>query len=215
MIVRISGILSEVHDGHAVLDRDGIAYEVLACGYACAELAMSRGQEVTLHTLEYLEGSTVGGNLIPRLVGFLHAEDRAFFTKFTTVKGMGVRKAIKALTSPTRHVAAAIEAGDAKTLSGLPGIGKRMADQIIAELKGKLTEFALGDPDRPAAAAAEPLPGEGWSAAMRDALEVMVAALGERRPDAQRWLERAMQLNPDDHAADEWVRLAYKVRSTG
>lgn len=215
MIVRISGILSEVHDGHAVIDRDGIAYEVLACGYACAELAMSKGQEVTLHTLEYLEGSTVGGNMIPRLVGFLHAEDRAFFTKFTTVKGMGVRKAIKSLTIPSRHVAAAIESGDTKVLSSLPGIGKRMADQIIAELKGKLTEFALGDPDRPTPSSTSAVPIDGWSNTQRDALEVMVAALGERRPDAQRWLERAMQLNPGEHAADEWVRLAYKVRSTG
>ncbi len=215
MIVRISGILSEVHEGYAVLDRDGVGYEVLACEYACAELRASRGQQVTLHTLEYYEGSSVGGNLTPRLVGFLHADDRAFFTKFITVKGMGVRKAIKALTMPTRRVAAAIEAADARTLATLPGIGKRMADQIIAELKGKLAEFALGEGDAGVGATPTAIPGEGWSETMRDALEVMTTALGERRPDAQRWLERALQLHPGEHAADEWVRLAYKVRSTG
>lgn len=215
MIVRMTGILSEVQDGRAVLDRDGVGYEILACEYACAELAMSTGREVTLHTLEYLEGSTVGGNLTPRLIGFLHAEDRAFFTKFTTVKGMGVRKAIKALTIPTRQVAAAVEAGDAKTLATLPGIGKRMADQIIAELKGKLTDFALGDPDRPETPGGGAPPTSGWNQAMRDALEVMVAALGERRVDAERWLERASQVHPGEHAADEWVRLAYKIRSMG
>jgi Holliday junction DNA helicase RuvA len=214
MIVRISGILSEVHDGYAVLDRDGIGYEVLACDYACRELEASKGEQVTLHTLEYYEGSTVGGNLTPRLVGFLHADDRAFFTRFITVKGMGVRKAIKALVIPTRQVAAAIESGHAKTLATMPGIGKRMADQIIAELKGKLTEFALGDPDRPPISPAA-APGEAWSQSMRDALEFLAGPMGERRQDAQRWLERALQLHPGDHAADEWVRLAYKVRSTG
>ncbi len=210
MIVRMTGIVSEVREGGTVIDRDGIGYEVLVCGYAVGELAACQGQEVTLHTLEYFEGSGVGGNLIPRLVGFLHAQDRAFFSRFITVKGMGVRKAIKALIEPTARVAAAIESADAKTLAQLPGIGKRAADQIIAELRGKVTEFALGDGDRSAAVGP---PAGGWTVEQRDALEVMIA-LGERRADAQRWIERAMQLQPGEHAADEWVRAAYKVRST-
>ena len=209
MIVRFTGLLSDVHDDFIVVDRDGIGYEVLVCGYAVGELAACRGQPVTLHTMEYHESSGAGGNLIPRLVGFLHAEDRAFFERFITVKGMGVRRAIKALVESTGAVAAAIESGDAKALGRLPGIGKRAADQIIAELKGKVGKFALVAADRaePAAAA-----GESWNEQQRDALEVMIA-LGERRADAQRWLERAMQLHPATSGVDEWIRLAYRVRS--
>ena len=71
-------------------------------------------------------------------------------------------------------------------LATLPGIGKRVADQIIAELK--VTEFALGDPDRPAGTQTAGVPIDGWSRPQRDALEVMVAALATIRPDAQRWL---------------------------
>lgn len=209
MIVRMTGTVSDVHDDSVVIDRDGIGYEVLICGYSAGELRSCTGQEVTLHTTEYFEGSSVGGNLIPRLVGFLHAADRAFFSRFITVKGMGVRKAIKALALPTGQVAAAIEAGNARALAGLPGIGKRLADTIIAELKGKVTEFALEEAEPHAEPAGT---SAGWSHEQRDALEVMVA-LGERRQDAQRWLERAIQLHPDAAGPDEWVRLAYRVRS--
>ena len=210
MIVRMTGIVAEVHPDHAVIDRDGVGYEVLVCGYALGELTACLGREMALHTLEYFEGSTKGGNLIPRLVGFLHPQDRAFFEKFITVKGMGVRKAIKALAEPVGRVAAAIEAGDEKALSRLPGVGKRVASQIIAELKGKVTSFAL------TAAAASETPseaGEPWTPDMRDALEVL-GALGERRADAQRWIERGRQLYPDTTGSDEWVRLAYRIRST-
>jgi len=209
MIVRMTGIVSEVHDGYAVIDRDGIGYEVLVCGYALGELAASLGQQVTLHTMEYYEASSVGGNLTPRLIAFLHPEDRAFFARFITVKGVGVRRALKALVEPTSRVAAGIESGEAKALARLPGIGKRAADQIIAELKGKVADFALGAPDQlePPVAA-----GQRWTDEQRDALEVMIA-LGERRAEAQRWLERAFQLHPGSRTPDEWVRLAYRVRS--
>jgi holliday junction DNA helicase RuvA len=209
MIVRMTGIVAEVHDGHVVIDRDGVGYEVLICGYAAGELSACQGQEVALHTMEYFEGSAAGGNLIPRLVGFLHSEDRAFFERFITVKGIGVRKALKALAEPTGKVAAAIESGDARALARLPGIGKRAADQIIAELKGKLAAFALQE----ASAETPPPPADGWSSEQRDAMEVMIA-LGERRADAQRWLARAMQLHPGPHAPDEWIHLAYRVRSS-
>lgn len=209
MIVRLTGIISEVHETYTVLDRDGIGYQVLVAGFAIGELTARRGQSVTLHTMEYYEGAAAGGNLVPRLVGFLHPEDRMFFERFITVKGMGVRKALKAMNLPTSKVAAAIEAGDAKALSRLPGIGARAADQIIAELKGKVGDFAVGaaGPDEPPPAATA-----AWTADQRDALEVMIA-LGERRADAERWLERAMQLHPDTNGPDEWVRMAYRIRS--
>ncbi|HOW74316.1 MAG TPA: helix-hairpin-helix domain-containing protein, partial [Phycisphaerae bacterium] len=108
------------------------------------------------------------------------------------------------------RIAAAIEAGDANTLAKLPGVGKRVAQQIIAELKGKVGEFALGSvPEGEASAPAV----EMWTPEMRDALQVLVA-LGERHADAQRWLERARQLHPDTAGCDEWIRRAYQVRST-
>ena len=125
MIVRMRGQLSELDEVSVTLDRDGISYEVLVPGYAVPELAASRGQSITLHTIEYLEGSSAGGNLTPRLIGFLHPEDREFFETFLTVKGVGVRKGLRALAVPVARIAADIENGDAVALARLPGIGRR------------------------------------------------------------------------------------------
>ena len=206
MISRLTGTLAEVFEEAVLLDRDGVGYEVLVPRYAIAELAAARGRRVTLHTLAFLEGNPNAGNLIPRLVGFPQPEDRLFFNRFITVKGMGIRKALKALAEPVAVVAAAIEQGDAKTLARLPGVGARAAEQAIAELRGKLEDFVVGA--GLGAAAAEPT----WTPAQRDALEIL-AALGERPAEAQRWLGRAAELHPQTSAADEWVKAAYRVKA--
>lgn len=204
MIVRMQGSLAEVSEESVILERDGLAYEVLVPSYALAELAASRGGTVTVHTLEYYEGSAAGGNLTPRLIGFLHAEDRAFFKLFLTVKGIGVRKALRALAAPASSIAADIESSDAAALARLPGIGRRMAEQIIAELKGKVTEHALARSDVLTASS-------GFSSEQRDAIEILTA-WGEGRTDAERWVARAGQLHTDIRNAEAWVKAAYRVK---
>src|SRR5262245_4237031 len=117
MIVKLRGILSDCDEESIVLERDGLAYEVLVPTCTMSELVAMRGPEVALHTMEYLEGNAAsGGNLIPRMIGFLHPEDRAFFRQFLTVKGVGVRKALRALAAPVAKIAADIESGDARAL---------------------------------------------------------------------------------------------------
>ena len=74
-----------------------MGYEVLVPRYALPELAAARGRRVTLHTLAFMEGNPNTGNLIPRLVGFPRPEEKLFFSRFITVKGMGIRKVLKAL----------------------------------------------------------------------------------------------------------------------
>jgi len=205
MIAGISGTLVEVNEEAAIIDRDGLRYEVLVPGYALGELTSCRGQQVLLHTLEYYEGSPGGGNLIPRLIGFPRPEEKAFFNRFVSVKGIGLRKALKALAEPIAVIASAIETGDVASLARLPGVGKRAANQIVAELRGKLGEFAL------AQAAGPTRPQAGWTQPQRDAIEILVA-VGERRQDAERWLERAAQLHPDIDEAEAWVKAAYRIK---
>lgn len=205
MIVRISGQLAEVGEATAVIEREGVARELLVPSYAVTELSASLGRPVTLHTFEYFEGSAAGGNLIPRLVGFLHGEDRAFFRLFTTVKGMGVRKALRALAVPVARLAADIEAGDVAALGRLPGIGKRMAEQIVAELRGKVAAHAFREEGAPVAS-------DSFTSDQRDAIEILVA-WGDGRGDAERWVARAAQLHPDLGEPEAWVRMAYRIKS--
>lgn len=206
MIVALRGRLAEVGEESVVVERDGLSYEVLIPGYAVAELAACRGQSVTLHTMAYLEGNAMGGNLTPRLIGFLHREDRSFFETFLTVKGVGVRKGLRALAMPVSKIAANIEASDAAALARLPGIGRRLADQIVAELRGKVSAHAMAGDEAPEAAQA------GLNRDQLDAVEILVA-WGDGRSEAQRWVARAMQLHPDLGTAEAWVKAAYRVKS--
>ena len=206
MIVRLTGTLIEVTEETVVIDRDGVAREVLVPRFAIGELAACRGQEVTLHTMEFYEGNQASGHLVPRILGFLHPEDRMFFARFVNVKGIGPRKALKALIEPVRRIAGWIESSDAAAISRLPGIGKRGAELVVASLKGKMDDLALPTDEGGGAKAAH------LSEAQRDALEVLVA-FGDPRSDAERWLERAAQLHPDVPSADEWVRAAYRIKT--
>lgn len=206
MIVRLRGKLSEVTEDSAVAEREGIAYEVMVPSYAVGELAAVKGRAVTLHTLQYLEGNAAGGNLTPRIIGFFHPEDRAFFKQFITVKGMGVKKGLRALASPVARIASFIESGDAAAMAQLPGIGRRMAETIVAELKGKVGAHAFVADDVPEATRQE------FTDDQRDAIEILVA-WGDSRTDAERWIARAGQLHENLNGPDEWVRTAYRIRS--
>ncbi len=208
MIVRIQGKLIDLTDDAAIVDRDGLAYEVMVPAYARSELAADLGDVVSLHTLQYFEGSGAGSNLTPRLVGFLHAEDRAFFRLFISVKNMGIRKALKALSTPAGQIAAAIETGDAAALTKLPGIGKRMAETIVAELKGKARSHALAD------IMPESATRPSFSADQLDAVEILVA-WGDSRNDAERWVARVAQSKEKFAGADEWVTAVYRLKNEG
>lgn len=205
MIVRLTGTLLEVDEESVVVERDGVAREVLVPGFAVGELTAHRGLEVTLHTLEFLEANALVGNMTPRLVGFLYPEDRHFFHRFVSVKGIGARKALRALNEPVRRIAGWIQAGDTKSLATLPGIGKRAAEMIVAELRGKVDEFAFGE-------SAPVVETARFTSGQRDALEVLLA-LGEARADAERWLERAAQLHPDLSEAEALVKASYRIKT--
>ena len=208
MIVKLRGILSDCDEESITLERDGLSYEILVPTCTMSELVAMRGQEIALHTMEYLEGNAAsGGNLIPRMIGFLHPEDRAFFRQFLTVKGVGVRKALRALAAPVTKIAADIESGDSRALSGLPGIGKRMAEQIIAELRGKVAAHALSG-----SVAAAQVVKSSLSPDQRDAIEIVVA-WGDSRSDAERWIARAAQLHQDLDSPEAWVKAAYKIKN--
>ncbi|MFQ5591892.1 MAG: Holliday junction branch migration protein RuvA [Phycisphaerae bacterium] len=207
MIVRLTGTLVEVTEESVVIERDGVGRELLVPPFTIGELAAHRGSVVTLHTVEFLEASQASNQLVPRLMGFLHPEDRLFFSRFVGVKGIGPRKALKALVQPVRRIASWVESGDAEELAQLPGIGARGAQMIIASLRGKMHDLAL---------VTSPGADDGGavklSQAQRDAIEILVA-WGDTRGDAQRWLERAGQLYSDVASADEWVRAAYRVKT--
>jgi Holliday junction DNA helicase RuvA len=204
MIARIEGKLIKLDIDSALVQVGAVGYEVMLPSYCVSTLSDKVGTDITLCTMEYYEGTPGGGNLIPRMVGFLNASEKDFFTKFISVKGIGIKKGLRALSIPIATIAAAIEDGDDKTLMSLPEVGKRTAQQIIAELKGKLQSFAIGaEPGRAAEARFKPF--------QVDALEILIA-WGERRSEAMELIELACERHPDINSAEALVPLVYRLK---
>jgi len=204
MIARVEGKLVKLDTDSALLQVGAVAYEVMLPGYCVNALSEKVGTDITLCTMEYYEGTLGGGNLIPRMVGFLNSGERDFFTKYTSVKGMGIKKGLRSLSIPIATIAAAIENADDKTLISLPSIGKRMAQQIIAELKGKLQSFAAGaEAAGPSQAPFRPFQTE--------ALEILIA-WGEKRNEAMELVELACRKHPDINSAEALVPLVYRLK---
>ena len=209
MISALSGKLRRVDDDRISLEAGPILYELLVAAASLTELQASLGEDLTLYTIFYLAGDPSRGGLEPTLIGFLRPEDKQFFEAFTTVKGIGPRKALKALTTSTGEIAHAIESKDTRFLSGLDGIGKRMAEQIVAELSGKLEKFALsfgGEGKRGIAQSSRRAPYE------EDAIAAMTA-LGERRSDAEHFLDRVKQGNSGLKTTDALLREMLRLRT--
>ena len=143
MITRITGRLVALRDDSLTLGIGPYEHEVRIPEFTRRQLQSEVNQEISLHTIEYLEGNPMQGRLTPRLVGFLSEVEREFFELVCSVDGVGVKKALRAMVRPVKEVATAIEEQDAKALSALPGIGPAMAERIIAKLRRKVPKFAL------------------------------------------------------------------------
>lgn len=144
MITRITGKLVHLEAQAAYVAAGPFEYEVLIPDFVRRQLQASLGQEISLKTIEYIEGNAAqGGKLVPRIIGFMSDAEREFFDAICSVDGVGVKKALRAMIRPVRDVATAIEEQDIKQLSTLPGIGAAMAERIIAKLRRKMARFAL------------------------------------------------------------------------
>lgn len=213
MITRISGLLEGLTELSAVVvpggPLGGIAYQVLVPTYLAPRLQAKIGSQVTLYTLHYLDSPNQGATFAPRLIGFETRREREFFEVFTTVKGIGNRKALKALAIEPEAVAAAIVAKDARTLTKLPEIGKRLADTVIAELTGKIEAFLpageIEHLDRQVRAVAP-----RGDAVVEEAIDALVA-LGEVRAEAERLVGKALDRSKvKPTSATELVQLVYQ-----
>ncbi len=143
MITKITGQLLALRDDALTLGVGPMEYEVRIPEFTRRQLQLELNQEISLHTIEYLEGNPMQGRLTPRVIGFLTEVEREFFELFCSVDGVGVKKALRAMVRSVKEVATAIEEQDAKALSALPGIGPAMAERIIAKLRRKVPKFAL------------------------------------------------------------------------
>ena len=112
--------------------------------------------------------------------------------------------ALRAMTLPVGTIASAIESAQGGLLAELPGIGRRSADKIIAALKGKLERFAAGAVTE---SASKPM-----ADFETEALEVLLQ-LGERRPEAENWIRKAVQRAPSIDSAERLIAEVYRIKN--
>jgi Holliday junction DNA helicase RuvA len=209
MISRIEGELLSAGPGAVELRCGPVTYALLVPAADEARLGALVGQRVEFHALHYLESQGQGASFVPRLIGFGSVEERSFFELMTSVKGLGMRKALRALRVPFQRIARAIAAEDLEVLTSLPEIGRRTAQTMVAELHGKVDRFLEAKPAE-AAPFDEPAPPE----IVRDALAVL-EQVGESRPQARLLIEQALAAEPDLASADDLIAAVYRVKETG
>jgi Holliday junction DNA helicase RuvA len=185
LITRITGKLARLGEDDLSLAVGPIEYEVLIPEFSRRQLQSSIGAEISLWTIEYLEGNPAHGRLTPRLIGFLSEVEREFFDLFCSVDGVGVKKALRSMVRPVREVAATVEEQDVKGVSALPGIGPALAERIIAKLRRKMPKFAL------MVSTGEPPAAEVESDVIRETYQVLLT-LGHHERDARKLIEAAL-----------------------
>lgn len=203
MITKVTGQLLSVETVELILKVGPFEYEVLIPEFVRRRLQLEIGHEISLHTIEYLEGNPAHGRLTPRLIGFLSPVEREFFDLICEVDGVGSKKALRAMVRPVREVATAIEEQNAKLLATLPGIGPAMAERIIAKLRRRMSKFAL------LVAREEPLATEGSRDVVSETFEVL-RSLGHSESEARRLLDAVLAGKPKFNDVQDLIQAVYQ-----
>lgn len=194
MYYYISGKLVLVGRGVAVVDNNGIGYELTVSDKTAGRLQGSDG-DVRLYTYFHVKEDA------HELYGFHSIEEKRIFEMLIAISGVGPKAAMAILSalSPDEFTIA-VMSDDAKAISSAQGIGTRTAQKIILELKDKLVK----DDFIPAPAKASKIPAK--TSAVQDAL-LSLEALGYSRSEAM----RAMSVDgSEDMTVEELIRLSLK-----
>jgi Holliday junction DNA helicase RuvA len=174
MIAHLRGRLLSKQPQQAIVEAAGVGYDV-AISVSTYTSLPAESAEVSLHIHTQVREDTLA------LYGFLDRNDKRIFEKLITVSGVGPKLAITIQSGlPTDRLVSALRAQDHATLTRIPGVGKKLAERLVVELKDKLEDLAAA---APAVAAAGP--------AAEDVLSALVN-LGYQRPSAQKAIEAAV-----------------------
>lgn len=197
MIGQIRGVLVDKASPPEILvDAGGLVYEVQVPMSTLYRLPEPGGR-LTLHTHFAVREDA------QQLYGFWRARDKAMFRALVRVSGVGPRIALAILSGmESEEFVRTVLGGDVDALVGTPGVGRRTAERLVVEMRGRLAEWEEEVP------AAEPEAGPARSAA-RDAESALVT-LGYRRQQAAKAVAAALRERPGTADLETLIRLALK-----
>jgi Holliday junction DNA helicase RuvA len=171
MIASLSGVVDQITDDGVVVDVNGVGYLVFAASRTLARLP-ARGEPVRLLVETHVREDHI------HLYGFADEAERGWFRLLTTVQGVGAKTALAVLSALTPDaLTVAVMAQDKVALTEADGVGRKLAQRIVMELRDKLGAVALTP-----ATLARDTEAEGASIA-GDAVSALVN-LGYPRTDA-------------------------------
>ncbi len=195
MIGKLQGIVDYIGDGFIILLVNSVGYKVFTAEYLTHK-----------STVELWIETVVREDSI-RLFGFSSLQSQDLFNMLTGVSGVGPKVALAIMgTIKSDTLISAIATGDAKTIATAPGVGKKMAEKIIVELKNKVggASAALFASDTSMGATSSALPD----------LLMALESLGYRRLDIIELAQKLVNANPDSDVS-KLVPIALKEISKG
>ncbi|TVQ35630.1 MAG: Holliday junction branch migration protein RuvA [Wenzhouxiangella sp.] len=193
MIVQLKGTLISKRPPLLAVDVNGVGYEVEAPLSVFDQLP-AVGEPITLLTQMIVREDS------QTLYGFSRESDRALFRELLKVSGVGPRLALAILSGVSGNdFALMVEAGDAQALTRLPGIGKKTAERLILEMRGRLPEQD----------------GGGATAAAGDAASEARAALAALGYSSAEALKMVRAVANQDQPAEALIRAALKQKMSG
>jgi Holliday junction DNA helicase RuvA len=136
MIGRLRGQIAQISPQQLLIDVGGVGYEVEISLNTFAALADIKGEAIVFTHLVVREDAQL-------LFGFSSPDERELFRTLIKVNGVGPKMALAILSGlDAASFAACILDGDVKTLTGLPGVGKKTAERLIIEMRDKVTTLA-------------------------------------------------------------------------
>ena len=164
MYYYVNGTVAEIGPNLAVIDCGGVGYACATTNYTLAQL--KRGEQAKLYTYLHVREE------IFDLYGFSTQAELSSFKMLLGVSGVGPKAALAILSSGTPdQLALSNVTGDEKSLTGVPGIGKKIAQRIILELKDKLAKEQTGFDAR--MGTLSPIPAGGKTQEAASALAVL------------------------------------------
>lgn len=194
MIAHLRGILLEKHPNQAIVEAQGVGYDVTIPISTYSTLP-GAGEVVALRIHTHVREDAIS------LFGFAKPEEKVLFEKLISVSGIGPKLAITVLSGlAAADLVQAIRGGLLERLIRIPGVGKKTAERMVLELRDKLDGVLLAEKSGAAAAAAASAPAAGGGGVMddmdRDALSALVN-LGANRVQAEAAVRKARAANKE------------------
>ncbi|WP_130837918.1 Holliday junction branch migration protein RuvA [Lachnoclostridium sp. Marseille-P6806] len=201
MISFLKGTIDHISDTALELEVGGVGYEVQVSPATASKLQRS-GPEATVYTYTYVREDQIA------LYGFASRDELSLFRRLITVSGIGPKAGLSLLSAMSADdLRFAIMAGDARTISRAPGVGKRTAERLILELREK-----IGAEEAAEAAGAltsgETAGSGDMSGDAEEAAEALIA-LGYSRTEALRAVRKAKESGAS--GTEELLRSGLKL----